>query len=610
MWRRMFAFAGPAYLVSVGYMDPGNWATDLEGGARFGYQLLWVLVMSNAMAVLLQTLSARLGIVGGRDLAQACREAYPRTVNLALWALCEIAIAACDLAEVLGAAIALYLLFHIPLLIGVLVTAADTLLLLWFQSFGIRTIEAIVLALISVIGICFGIELFWAKPAVGEMVTGLLPLVHPDSLYVAIGILGATVMPHNMYLHSALVQTRDFGRSESEKRTACKYNLIDSVVALNGALLVNAGILIMAAAVFFKRGIVVTEIQQAHQLLAPLLGTSMAGVMFALALLCSGQSSTLTGTMAGQIVMEGFLNFRMRPWLRRLLTRMLAVAPAALTIYVAGEKSIYQLLILSQVILSMQLPFAVIPLIHFTNDPQRMGPFANKFWVRWLSWLTAAVIVGLNIRLAAMALSDWLSAPGPWNRVLWMVTIPVAAGVALLLLWITMEPLVRRWTRGRYGRASISLPDTAGAEAAPPVYERILVPLDHSVLDRLAVGHATAMARQYGARVYLLHIEEDVTSQVYGEQSSTAEVEAGGQYLQSIAQSIRNHGIAVETAVGHGLSPAKEILRYAAEIHPDLVVMGAHGHGGLKDLIFGNTITPVRHHLAVPMLIVRPPGKS
>jgi len=610
MWRRMFAFAGPAYLVSVGYMDPGNWATDLEGGARFGYQLLWVLVMSNAMAVLLQTLSARLGIVGGRDLAQACREAYPRTVNLALWALCEIAIAACDLAEVLGAAIALYLLFHIPLLIGVLVTAADTLLLLWFQSFGIRTIEAIVLALISVIGICFGIEVFWAKPALGEMVTGLLPLVHRDSLYVAIGILGATVMPHNMYLHSALVQTRDFGRSESEKRTACKYNLIDSVVALNGALLVNAGILIMAAAVFFKRGIVVTEIQQAHQLLAPLLGTSMAGVMFALALLCSGQSSTLTGTMAGQIVMEGFLNFRMRPWLRRLLTRMLAVAPAAVTIYIAGEKSIYQLLILSQVILSMQLPFAVIPLIHFTNDPQRMGPFANQPWVRWLSWLTAAVIVGLNIRLAAMALSDWLSTPGPWTWVLWMVTIPVAAGVALLLLWITMEPLVRRWTRGRYGRASISLPDTAGAEAAPPVYERILVPLDQSVLDRLAVGHATAMAKQYGARVYLLHIEEGVTSQVYGEQSSTAEVEAGGQYLQSIAQSIRNQGIAVETAVGHGLSPAKEILRYAAEIHPDLVIMGAHGHGGLKDLIFGNTITPVRHHLAVPMLIVRPPGKS
>ncbi|HXK04586.1 MAG TPA: Nramp family divalent metal transporter, partial [Verrucomicrobiae bacterium] len=312
MWRRMFAFAGPAYLVSVGYMDPGNWATDLEGGARFGYQLLWVLVMSNAMAVLLQTLSARLGIVSGRDLAQACRESYPRNVNLALWVLCEIAVAACDLAEVLGAAIGLNLLFHIPLLIGVLLTAADTLLLLWFQSFGIRTIEAFVLALITIMGVCFGIEILWARPSIGEMLPGLLPIVHGESLYVAIGILGATVMPHNLYLHSALVQTRDIGRTEEDKRVACRYNLVDSTVALNGALLVNAAILILAAAVFFKHGIVVTEIQQAHELLAPLLGTSAAGVMFAVALICSGQSSTLTGTLAGQIVMEGFLNIRMR----------------------------------------------------------------------------------------------------------------------------------------------------------------------------------------------------------------------------------------------------------------------------------------------------------
>jgi manganese transport protein len=287
---------------------------------------------------------------------------------------------------------------------------------------------------------------------------------------------------------------------------------------------------------------------------------------------------------------------------------MLAIVPAALTIYLIGEKSIYQLLILSQVILSMQLPFAVIPLIHFTNDRQRMGTFANARWVRWLAWLTAGVIVALNVRLAGMALADWLSIEGRWGGVLWMVTIPVVAGLALLLLWVTLEPLVSRWTR-KYGRASITLPDTAGAETAAPVYSRILVPLDHSVLDRLAVGHAAAMAKQYGARVYLLHIEEDVTSQVYGKEASTAEVEAGGQYLEGIAQSIRNQGIAVETAVGHGLSPAKEIVRYANEVHPDLVIMGAHGHGGLKDLIFGNTITPVRHHLSVPMLIVRP-GKG
>jgi manganese transport protein len=606
MWRRMFAFAGPAYLVSVGYMDPGNWATDLEGGARFGYQLLWVLVMSNAMAVLLQTLSARLGIVAGRDLAQACRESYPRSVNLALWGLCEIAVAACDLAEVLGAAIGLNLLFHIPLLLGVLLTAADTFLLLWFQSFGIRTIEAFVLALITIMAVCFGIEILYAKPLMSEMLPGLIPAINRDSLYVAIGILGATVMPHNLYLHSALVQTRDIGRTEADKRVACRYNLIDSTVALNGALLVNAAILILAAAVFFKRGIVVTEIQQAHQLLAPLLGTGVAGIVFAVALICSGQSSTLTGTLAGQIVMEGFLNFRMRPWLRRLITRMLAIVPAAITIYVAGEASVYKLLILSQVILSMQLPFAVIPLIHFTNDPQRMGSFANARWVRTLAWLTAVIIVVLNVRLAAMAVSEWLSGAG---ASLWILIVPVVLALALLLIWITAEPVVRFWLR-THGRAAISLPDTAGAEqAAPPTYKRILVPLDHTALDRLAVGHAAAMAKQYGASVYLLHIEEDVTSQVYGEESSTAEVEAGKRYLEQLADSLRNQGITVETATAHSLSPAKEIVRYADNVHPDLVIMGAHGHGGIKDLIFGNTINPVRHHLSVPMLIVRP-GKG
>src|SRR5690242_13614293 len=369
LWRRMFAFSGPAYLVSVGYMGPGNWATDLEGGARFGYQLLWVLVLSNLMAILLQTLSARLGIVSQRDLAQACRETYPRPISYMLWVLCEIAIAACDLAEVLGAAIALNLLFHLPLFFGVLLTAADTLLLLWFSRLGIRVIEAFVLSLIAIIGGCFLVEIFWAGwPAWGEMARGLVPHVSERNLYIAIGILGATVMPHNLYLHSALVQTRRIGKSAGEKRTACRFNLVDSSIAMNGALLVNAAILVLSASVFFKRAIVVTEIQQAHLLLVPLLGTAMAGFLFAIALLCSGQSSTLTGTMAGQIVMEGFLNFRMRPWLRRLITRSLAIIPAAITIYFAGEHGVYQLLILSQVILSMQLPFAIIPLVHFTND--------------------------------------------------------------------------------------------------------------------------------------------------------------------------------------------------------------------------------------------------
>jgi manganese transport protein len=606
LWRRMFAFSGPAYLVAVGYMDPGNWATDIEGGARFGYQLLWVLVMSNAMAILLQTLSARLGIVTGRDLAQACSERYPRHVNLALWALCEIAVAACDLAEVLGSAIGLNLLFHIPLLAGVLITAADTLLLLWFQSFGIRTIEAFVLSLITIVAGCFCIEVLWSKPLFNEVLTGLIPRLSQNSLYVAIGIIGATVMPHNLYLHSALVQTRQIGHSEKAKLTACRYNLIDSVVALNGALLVNVAILVMAAAVFFKRGIVVTEIQQAHVLLAPLLGTGLAGIIFAVALLCSGQSSTLTGTLAGQIVMEGFLNIRLRPWLRRLMTRTLAVIPAALTIYLAGPQSTFGLLILSQVILSMQLPFAIVPLIHFTSDPARMGPFRNSLWVKVLSWGTAAIIIVLNFQLAGSVVAGWLATAGPWRPLVWLAVLPVALVLAVLLVWVTVEPLITRWVR-RFGRASVVLPETAGAEsAAAPVYKRILVPLDHTALDRLAIRHAAAMARLYGAAVYLLHVEEGVTSRVYGPEASTAETEAGEHYIDGIARSLRSQGLTVETAISHSPSPTKEIVRYAHEVHPDLVIMGAHGHGGLKDLIFGTTIDPVRHNLDVPILIVRP----
>ncbi len=602
-WRRMFAFAGPAYLVSVGYMDPGNWATDLEGGARFGYRLLWVLVMSNAMAVLLQTLSARLGIVSGRDLAQACRETYPRRINLALWGLCEVAIAACDLAEVLGAAIGLNLLFHIPLLYGVILTAADTILVLWFQSFGIRVIEAFVLSLISVMAACFCIEILWARPGVGEMVTGLVPHLNHDSLYIAIGILGATVMPHNLYLHSALVQTRHIGQNEEAKRAACRYNLIDSVVALNGAMLVNIAILVLAAAVFFRRGIIVTEIQQAQVLLVPLLGTSAAGILFAVALLCSGQSSTLTGTLAGQVVMEGYLNFRMRPWLRRLITRSLAVVPAALTIYIAGDQATFGLIILSQVMLSMQLPFAIIPLIHFTGDRARMGSFANPLWVRVLAWTTAFVVVGLNIVLAIPVISGWLAAAGAWRPLVWAVTVPTGVGLLLLLSFVTLEPVL---TRRKLGTAPVTVPETRGAEAgAVPHYERILVPLDHTALDQLALNHAAAMARIYGARVFLLHVEEGVTSQVYGGAASTAEVELGEQYLERIAESLRVQGVAVETRISHSSSPTKAIIGYAREVNPDLLIMGAHGHGGLKDLIFGNTINPVRHHLKVPMLIVR-----
>jgi manganese transport protein len=585
-------------------MDPGNWATDLEGGARFGYQLLWVLVLSNLMAILLQTLSARLGIVTRRDLAQACRETYPRSISYSLWVLCEIAIAACDLAEVLGAAIALNLLFHIPLLTGVLLTALDTLLLLWFTRIGIRAIEAFILALITVIAVCFLIEIWWAAPSVTELARGLVPHLTNSNLYIAIGILGATVMPHNLYLHSALVQTRQIGLREADKRTACRFNLIDSAIALNGAMLVNIAILALSAAVFFKHGIVVTEIQQAHVLLAPLLGTMLASVFFAVALLCSGQSSTLTGTLAGQIVMEGFLNLRMSPWLRRLITRMLAIVPAAITVYISGASGTYQLLILSQVILSMQLPFAVIPLIHFTNSRERMGEFANRGWVQLLAWMAAVLILALNIRLAILEVADWLGAAGRWRLWLELGLAPILVGLALLLAWVIFHPVLPPWIR-RFGRSPIELPQAVATNLPSPLYQKILVPLDHTSRDREAIAHAAAMAKQYNAKLYLLHIEEGVTSQVYGSLSSTAEVLAGQQYLNEIVQQLEEQHVMVEAVVRHAQAPRKEIVRYARELNPDLVVMGAHGHKGLKDIVFGTTINAVRHKLKIPLLVVR-----
>ncbi len=603
----MFAFAGPAYLVSVGYMDPGNWATDLEGGARFGYQLLWVLVMSNAMAILLQTLSARLGIVTGRDLAQACRDSYPRPISWTLWVLCEIAIAACDLAEVIGAAIGLNLLFGVPIVIGVVLTAADTLLVLWFTRFGIRAIEAFILALVSIIGVCFFAEIFMARPDFSEVVTGLIPRLNGESLYIAIGILGATVMPHNLYLHSALVQTRNIGRDRRSKQNACHYNLIDSVVALNGALLVNTAILILSAAVFFKRGIVVTEIQQAHLLLAPLLGTTLAGIAFAVALLCSGQSSTVTGTMAGQIVMEGFLNFRMRPWLRRLITRMLAVIPAVATIMIAGEQGTFRLLILSQVVLSLQLPFAVIPLIQFTGDRRRMGEFVNARWVSILAWTAAAIIVTLNLWLAATTIGEWIDAAGQYGWMVTLLVVPIAVGLLLLLIWVTFEPVLPARLR-RLGPMPGLVQPVPAVEAQAPEYQRILVPLDHSAQDREAIAHASAMARLHKARMYLVHVEEGVTSQVYGDLASTAEVQAGERYFTDIMAGLRAQHIDAELIVQHSRHPGEEIVRIAQKIRPDLIVMASHGHKGLRDIIFGTTINAVRHDLGVPILIVRGPS--
>jgi manganese transport protein len=584
-------------------MDPGNWVTDLAGGSTFGYRLLWVLVLSNAIAILLQTLSARLGIVGGRDLAQACRESYPRPVNTALWLFCEVAIIACDLAEVLGAAVALNLLFHLPMLLGVLITALDTLLLLSLQRLGIRAMEAVILSLISVIAICFGIEVFWAKPEIGALAAGLIPNLNNQSLYITIGMLGATVMPHNFYLHSALVQTRRIERSEEGRRLACRYNLIDSTLALCGAMLVNCAILILAAASFYRHHQEVTDLRQAYQLLTPLLGVAASGV-FAIALLASGQSSTLTGTMAGQIVMEGFLNIRVRPWLRRLVTRALAILPAVAAIQLAGDAGVGQLLILSQVVLSMNLPFAIIPLIHFTSNPARMGVFANRPWVKISAWTCTAAVVAANGWLVEQSIAEWIKAAPAYTASIWLISATAVSLAGMLLLWITFEPLIRR-RAVRAGAASDLVQPPQKVPLVVMHYKRILVPLDHTSLDREALAHAAALAKAQGARLFLLHVEEGVTSQVYGPLSSTAEVEAGREYIDEVVDSLRHYDIDVETAIRHSSDPRREIVKYAREVHADLLVMGAHGHGVLKDLIFGDTINPVRHALKIPILVVR-----
>jgi manganese transport protein len=403
-WRKLIAFSGPGFLVAVGYMDPGNWATDLAGGARFGYSLLAMIMISNLMAILLQHLCIKLGVATGRDLAQACRDHYSLPTVWSLWILCEIAIAACDLAEVVGSAIGLQLLFGIPLVWGCLITASDVLLVLYLQTKGFRYIEAIVITLIATIGSCFAAELIFSKPSVTGVLLGFIPGPHivanQGMLYVSIGILGATVMPHNLYLHSSIVQTRKFEQTPEGRREAIKFATIDSSVALMFALFINAAILILSAAVFHWSGHQeVAEIQDAYKLLSPLLGVGVASILFAVALLASGQNSTLTGTLAGQIVMEGFLNLRITPWLRRLITRAIAIVPAVLVIGIAGEGKTTQLLIISQVVLSMQLGFAVWPLMRFTDEKTKMGEFANRLWVKILGWTTAGIIILLNVKL-------------------------------------------------------------------------------------------------------------------------------------------------------------------------------------------------------------------
>lgn len=412
-WRKLLAFSGPGLMVAVGYMDPGNWATDLAGGAQFGYTLLAVILISNLMAILLQHLALKLGVVSGRDLAQACRDHYPWGVSMFLWILCEIAIAACDLAEVIGSAIALNLLFGIPLVVGVLITAADVLVILFLQNKGFRYVESLVAGLIFLIGGCFAYELIVSQPDIKAMLEGLIPssqiITNPGMLYIAIGILGATVMPHNLYLHSSIVQTRAYTRDDQGRKMAIKYATIDSTIALLFAFFINAAILILSAAAFHGTGHQdVADIHDAYHLLTPILGASLASILFAVALLASGQNATLTGTMAGQIVMEGFLNIRLRPWIRRLLTRLVAIVPAVVVAAIYGERGVGQLLIFSQVVLSLQLSFAVVPLILFTSQKEKMGQFVNARWLVITACVVAFIIIIFNGYLLVQTIGEWL----------------------------------------------------------------------------------------------------------------------------------------------------------------------------------------------------------
>ena len=599
-WKRILSFIGPAYLVSVGYMDPGNWATDLAGGSKFGYQLIWILLMSNLIALLLQSLSARLGIVRGLDLAQASRNAYPKWVNIPLFGLAQTAIVACDLAEIIGMAIGLNLLFGLPLIWGISITIFDTVLLLFLMNKGMRKMEAFIVSMVFIVGFSFLIEMFIVEPSFTEIAKGLKPSVlSGEALYIAIGIIGATVMPHNLYLHSSLVQTRKFERDEKGIREAIKFNFIDTAVALNLAFFVNAAILILAAAAFFKNGLhEVAEIQDAHKLLGNIFG-NVAPTLFALALIAAGQSSTVTGTLAGQIIMEGHLNLRIQPWLRRLITRLLAIIPAFFTILYFGDDALSGLLILSQVVLSLQLGFAVIPLIHLTSDKKEMKGFAIKLWVKILAWISAGVIVILNIKLVTEEITGWGNATGGWY--IYTLIIPVAILIGLLLLYIFIYPL---FTTNRRLHKNVPHGNALDIENIEKIhYTRIGITVDFSKNDLNTIRHALIQGGK-AADYHLIHIVETAAARYHGTATMDHETLSDKENLEKYRQNLAELGYQAEAHIGFG-GASKAIAEISKNNQLELLVMGAHGHKGLKDLIFGTTVEAVRHKIAIPVLIVR-----
>ncbi|GJM35291.1 MAG: divalent metal cation transporter MntH [Saprospiraceae bacterium] len=593
---------GPAYLISVGYMDPGNWATDIAGGSRYGYALIWVLLMSNLMALLLQSLSSRLGLVSGRDLAQASKETYSRPVNFVLYLMAEIAIAATDLAEVLGMAIGLQLLFGLPLLWGVLLTFLDTFILLFFIHRGMRVMEAFILALVSIIGLAFLAEMFLAKPDFGALATGFIPSLPDESaLYIAIGIIGATVMPHNLYLHSSLVQSRKFDNTLAGIKGAIRFNFLDSAIALNLAFLVNAAILVLAAATFYKSGMYdVSEIQDAHRFLQPILGSNLAPIFFAIALIAAGQSSTLTGTLAGQVVMEGYLNLRIQPWIRRLITRSLAIIPAVLAIIIGGETMSGTMLILSQVILSLQLGFAIIPLIHFVSDPKRMGILAIGSIMKVLSWLVALIIVALNVKLVFDTLSTWIiNASSP--LLLWLTVVPLATGAGFLLLYVTFAPFIRSMLKEP--KTTLHADQGDLSVFVPKQFKRIAVAIDFSDIDVKSLNYALSVGTAETAYL-LIHVVESAGAILLGDEIRDKETNDDAKRLDDYVQVLRDKGYRAESYLGFG-NPKLSIPQAVKEFDGDLLVLGAHGHRFFKDLIFGTTVDSVRHSVAIPVFIVR-----
>ncbi|MCX6314946.1 MAG: Nramp family divalent metal transporter [Sphingobacteriales bacterium] len=597
-WRSLFSFLGPAYLVSVGYMDPGNWATDLAGGSKFGYTLIWVLLMSNLMALLLQGLSARLGIVRGRDLAQANREEYPKIINFILYVLAEIAITACDLAEILGMAIGIQLLTGLPLIWGVSITVLDTFLLLYLQKLGMRKMEAFIITLVGIIGGSFLIQIILAKPELGDVAKGFIPhTMDKEALYIAIGIIGATVMPHNLYLHSALVQTRKIDRTDFGIKRALRFNRIDTTIALNLAFLVNAAILIVAASVFFTSGnSQVAEIREAHKLLPSFLGKT-APVLFAVALIAAGQSSTITGTLAGQIVMEGYLRLRINPLLRRLITRLLAIIPAIAVILVYGEDQVDALLIFSQVILSLQLGFAIIPLIHFVSDKKTMGNFVINTRTKIAAWVVAALLIYLNVN---MLLSKALPI---FEENAWM---PKMAIIMALLIFIPLLLYILLYPRFRKNKpiASIQMhPEISNiSELNIPIFNKIAVALDFTEHDHKLLSFAIGQGKP-NTHFLLIHVVESASAGMLGSQSDDYETRKDKQQMDTYVQQLQERGFIAEGFLGYK-NRASEIARITKAVNADMIVMGAHGHSGLKDFIYGETVNTVRHEVKIPVLIV------